>query len=284
MTCRNRCRFCFVDQVPAGSAPLALGEGRRLSALLPARLLHHADESDGAGRASASSTCASRRSTSRCTPGTTRRGRPSWGGPPAPRAGPGAPRRGGARAPPAGRALPGLERRRGAARDGERTTDLGVEDLGIVPVSLAAEGDLRRVGASRTPSACSTRSPSGRRRAASGWAAPTCTPPTSSTCSRAGCREASDAPLQYENGIGMSAQLLSEAQELATTLIARGGGAAKATATRRPAASGEVRLRLLTGTLAVPVMRGAGGRPRARRGAPAPRSRSRTGSSARTSR
>ena len=51
------------------------------------------------------------------------------------------------RAAPAGGALPGLERRRACcAETVERAAALpAVADLGIVPVSLAAEGDLRRV-------------------------------------------------------------------------------------------------------------------------------------------
>ena len=62
---------------------------------------------------------------------------------------PRAPRRRRPRPAPAGRAVSGMERRRRARRD--RAAQAGgleaVADLGVVPVSLAAEGDLRRVTA-----------------------------------------------------------------------------------------------------------------------------------------
>ena len=80
-----------------------------------------------------------------------------------------------------------------------------VEDVGVVPVSLAPRAICVRV-----------RRPTPRRRwrwsrglaptlAAGGGATTSCTPPTSSTCWPATNRRAPTAELQYENGIGMSA-------------------------------------------------------------------------------
>ncbi len=83
--CRNACRFCFVDQVPAGLRAVALREGRRLPARVPGRQLHHAQQPRATPTWRASRTCACRRCTSRCTPGTTRRACASWGARPAAR-------------------------------------------------------------------------------------------------------------------------------------------------------------------------------------------------------
>ena len=115
-----------------------------------------------------------------------------------------------------------------------------VADVGIVPVSLAEEGDLRRVTAVDAAALLEMVGRWQRRfrreRGAdfvhaadefhllAGRLPPPC-----------------DAPDQYENGIGMSALLLKEAEELATP--------------SRPAPDpGWAEVRLLCGTLAVPVI------------------------------
>ena len=46
-TCANKCVFCFIHQLPPGSAEEPLRQGRRLPAVLPPRQLHHADRSPG---------------------------------------------------------------------------------------------------------------------------------------------------------------------------------------------------------------------------------------------
>ena len=116
-----------------------------------------------------------------------------------------------------------------------------VADLGIVPVSLAEEGDLRRVT-----------SDDARRvlQAVVGWQSGFrlsrghdfvhAADELHLLCGR--LPPSSDAPDQYENGIGISAELLAEVEALAG---ARAGGP------RVPAA------RLLSGTLAEPVIAGA---------------------------
>ena len=63
---------------------------------------------------------------------------------------------------------------------------------------------------------------------------------------------ASDAPEQYENGVGMSAVVLEEALQLAQRWAAVGEKAGAAETGRPRAEVG--RLRLLTGTLAAPVL------------------------------
>jgi putative radical SAM enzyme (TIGR03279 family) len=113
-----------------------------------------------------------------------------------------------------------------------------VEDVGLVPVSLAAEGDLRRVTRDDAEAVVS---------AVAGW--------QGSFLVTRGRRfvhasdefhllcgalpPASDAPLQYENGIGMSALLLGEAEDMA------------AMPPLRPVPPP---VRLLGGTLARPVL------------------------------
>ena len=116
-TCRNACRFCFVDQVPHGAARRAVREGRRLPPLVPARQLHDADE-PRRGRPRThrgAAPLAALRLPARVG---RRRPRPPHG------AGGGRIARrprtaggGGPRAAPAGGALPRLERRRRARRD-----------------------------------------------------------------------------------------------------------------------------------------------------------------------
>jgi putative radical SAM enzyme (TIGR03279 family) len=132
-------------------------------------------------------------------------------------------------------------------RAGELET---VADVGVVPVSLAAEGDLRRVTADEARAVIADvlgwqRDFRGRRGTAFVHAADEFyllageEPP------------AGDAPEQYENGVGISAALLAEAAALAATW---GGAAAEpqvAPAPRRGAVTG---IRLLSGTLARPVL------------------------------
>jgi NifB/MoaA-like Fe-S oxidoreductase len=89
-----------------------------------------------------------------------------------------------------------------------------VADMGIVPVSLAAEGDLRRVTAADAEALLA---------AVHRWQTRCRTEVGRSFVHAADefhllcglLPPASDAPEQYENGIGMSAQLLEEAEALA---------------------------------------------------------------------
>ncbi len=122
-----------------------------------------------------------------------------------------------------------------------------VADLGVVPVSLAAEGDLRRVTAGEARALVAVvrgwqRGFLARRGDAFVHAADEFyllageEPP------------AGGAPEQYENGVGISAALLAEAEALAAGW---GGGGARVPARPRGGVSG---VRLLTGTLAAPVL------------------------------
>ena len=132
-----------------------------------------------------------------------------------------------------------------------------VRDVGIVPVSLAADGELRRVTAADAEvvlAAVETWQArfSRERDAAFVHAADE----FYLLCGR--MPPASDAPEQYENGVGMSAALAEEARELAQAWTGAGEEAgndeeAGAVETGRPRAD-VGRLRLLTGTLAAPVM------------------------------
>jgi putative radical SAM enzyme (TIGR03279 family) len=112
----------------------------------------------------------------------------------------------------------------------------GVEDVGVVPVSVAQEGDLRRVSAADARAVvAAVEREQGRLRPLLGrdfvhaadefYLLMGRTPPQS------------DADLQYENGIGMAAAFLSDAR--------RWAGRAR----RRPRS----KVALLTGTLAEPV-------------------------------
>ncbi len=88
-----------------------------------------------------------------------------------------------------------------------------VADLGIVPVSLAEEGDLRRVtGADAEAVLAAVEAWQERFRAERGAAFVHAADEFHLLCGRT--PPASDAPDQYENGIGMSAQLLEEAEDL----------------------------------------------------------------------
>jgi putative radical SAM enzyme (TIGR03279 family) len=121
-----------------------------------------------------------------------------------------------------------------------------VRDVGIVPVSLAAESDLRRVGPEDAAAVLAAVEEwqawyAGARGAAFVHAADE----FYLLCGR--MPAASDAPEQYENGVGMSAVLLEEARELAGDLAAGSGETG-------PPRAGVRALRLLTGTLAEPVL------------------------------
>ncbi|MEI6725315.1 MAG: DUF512 domain-containing protein [Actinomycetes bacterium] len=138
-----------------------------------------------------------------------------------------------------------------------------VRDVGIVPVSLAAESDLRRVTAADAVAVLAAVEEwqarfSRERDAAFVHAADE----FYLLCGR--MPPASDAPEQYENGVGMSAALVEEALQLAQEWSGAGEDAAgrveddsgvedEAVETGRPRADVR-RLRLLTGTLAVPVV------------------------------
>ena len=134
----------------------------------------------------------------------------------------------------------------------------GTVDLGIVPVSLAAEGELRRVTAEDAAAVVA---------AVAGW--------QGGFRERRGCAfvhaadelyllagedpPPSDAREQYENGVGISAALLDEAQELSRDAgEGRGAGEGRDTegwgASGVPLPSGVCGLRLLSGTLARPVL------------------------------
>ena len=114
-----------------------------------------------------------------------------------------------------------------------------VEDVGLVPVSLAAEGDLRRV--TRADAEAIVAAVEGwqlRFRETLGRYFVHAADEFHLLCGR--LPPASDAALQYQNGIGMSAHLLCEAQA-----AAEGGP---------PAASTLPPLRLLGGLLVRPVL------------------------------
>jgi putative radical SAM enzyme (TIGR03279 family) len=134
-----------------------------------------------------------------------------------------------------------------------RTGELeAVVDLGVVPVSLAAEGDLRRVTADEARAVIAkVREWQGsfleRRGTAFVHAADElyllagADPPEG------------DAPEQYENGVGISAALLAEAASLA----AAWGGNEDDEQEAQPPPAGVTGVRLLTGTLARPVVEAA---------------------------
>ena len=139
-----------------------------------------------------------------------------------------------------------------------------VADLGVVPVSLAEEGDLRRVGAADAEAVLGAVGEWQERfRAARGAAFVHAADELHLLCGRT--PPASDAPDQYENGIGMSAQLLEEARELPAVR--------ELPDMRAPGEEGHERgpvsaVRLLTGTLAAPVVARAGEALGARLGVP----------------
>ncbi len=136
------------------------------------------------------------------------------------------------------------------ARAGDLET---VVDLGVVPVSLAAEGDLRRVGVADARAvldavAAWQRDFEARRGGAFVHAADEFyllageQPP------------AGDAPEQYENGVGICAALVAEAGQIAAAW--RGGQGGEEVAEDVPSLPGAhvTAVRLLTGTVARPVV------------------------------
>ncbi len=248
-TCRNRCRFCFVDQVPAGLRPalsvkdddyrlsflhgnfmtlsnLSDADLERIEALRLSPLyvsLHAWDDAARVrlmGRAAAGSRGVLERLAGTgielhlqvvlC---------PGWND---------------------GDVLAETVERAGALD--------AVADLGVVPVSLAAEGDLRRVTAAEARAVIAAvrewqRGFIERRGDAFVHAADELyllageAPP------------AGGAPEQYENGVGIAAALLAEAGALAAGWTERGDADIPA----RPR-DGVRGVRLLTGTLAAPVL------------------------------
>ncbi len=250
-TCRNACRFCFVDQVPPGlrGALSVKDDDYRLSFLHGNFMtLTNLDEDD-----------LERIEELRLSPLFV--SLHAWDD--------------AARARLMGRAAAGsravLERLAGAGlelhlqvvfcpgwNDGDvlvetvlRTGELeAVADLGVVPVSLAAEGDLRRVTADEARSVVAAvegwqRDFRWRRGAAFVHAADEFyllageDPP------------AADAPEQYENGVGISAALLAEARALGA---AWGGVTGLEGESAEAPADAVTGIRLLGGTLASPVL------------------------------
>ena len=248
-TCPNACRFCFVDQVPAGLRPalsvkdddyrlsflhgnfttLAGLQGEDLARIEDLRLsplyvsLHAWDDAARVrlmGRAAAGSRAALERLAAAgielhlqvvlC---------PGWND--------------GAVLEETVAAAGGLE---------------AVHDVGIVPVSLAAERDLRRVTAAEAEVLLSRvrawqddyARARGRRFVHAADELHLLAGATPPPC---------DAPAQYENGVGIAAHTLAEAAGLA----AAGAGSAVTDADGRPVR----RLRLLTGRVAEPVVRQA---------------------------
>ena len=138
-----------------------------------------------------------------------------------------------------------------------------VRDVGIVPVSLAAEGELRRVSTADAEAVlAAVEKWQARFSRERGAAFVHAADEFYLLCGR--MPPASDAPEQYENGVGMSATLLEEALELAQGWAAGGaeaGAGDKAGANEESGAGGigrprgdVLRLRLLTGMLATPVL------------------------------
>lgn len=128
-----------------------------------------------------------------------------------------------------------------------RLAEAGVEDVGIVPVSLAAEGDLRRVGWTDAATVVET---------VEAWQAR-----SHVTLGRGFVHAADeihllagrlppagDAPLQYENGIGMAAHFLAEVDAVAASSASGPGARTCKTAKAVP------QLRLLGGEVARPVL------------------------------
>jgi NifB/MoaA-like Fe-S oxidoreductase len=136
----------------------------------------------------------------------------------------------------------------------EQTAGLpGVADLGIVPVSLAVEGDLHRVTPGDAAAVlAAVEQWQDRYREERGVAFVHAADEFHLLCGRT--PPPSDAPEQYENGIGMAALFAQEAAELASEQQ-------KAAGRRRPAAkrlrAGAVRI--LCGTLAEPVVTAGAG-------------------------
>ncbi len=247
--CRNHCRFCFVDQVPAGLRPalsvkdddyrLSFLHGNfttltnldddDLARLVELRLsplyvsLHAWDDEARIrlmGRAAAGSRAALERLAA------------------------------------AGLELhlqvvlcPGWNDGAVLAQTVARTAALpAVADLGIVPVSLAVEGELRRVTPGDAAAVlAAVEGWQDRYREERGVAFVHAADELHLLCART--PPTSDAPEQYENGIGMAALFAEEAAELAAER--RRAGRRRRAAAERPRAGA---LRILCGVLAEPVV------------------------------
>ena len=252
-TCRNACRFCFVDQVPSGlraalsvkdddyrlsflhgnfttltnleEADLERIEDLRLSPLFVSL---HAWDDDARVRLMGRAAAGSRSVLERLAA--------------------------------AGLELhlqvvlcPGWNDGDVLAETVRRTAEIGeVADLGVVPVSLAAEGDLKRVTADDARLLVDRVEQWQRGfEAARGGAYVHAAdefyllagrePPTGA------------APEQYENGVGISAALVEEATDLAAAWGRGDGPAGRVVASALPA-RGVTGVRLLCGTLARPVV------------------------------
>jgi putative radical SAM enzyme (TIGR03279 family) len=249
-TCRNACRFCFVDQVPPGlrGALSVKDDDYRLSflhgnfttltnlgeddlerieelRLSPLYVSLHAWDDDARVRLMGRAAAGSRAVLERLAT--------------------------------AGLVLhlqvvlcPGWNDGAVLAETVRRTAELdAVADLGVVPVSLAAEGDLRRVTADEARALVADveawqRELRKRRGTTFVHAADEFyllagdEPP------------AGDAPEQYENGVGISADLVAEAEALAAAWSAGG----RAVGAPGPPREGITGVRLLGGTLARPVL------------------------------
>ena len=136
--------------------------------------------------------------------------------------------------------------------------------MGIVPVSLAAEGDLRRVTRDDAEALLAEVAAwQARFEAERGVSFVHAADEFHLLCGRV--PPPSDAPDQYENGIGMSALLLEEAAGLDEDWAADDEAAPTE---RRAGAEPVAAVRLLTGTLAEPVVARAGEALSARLGVP----------------
>ena len=262
--CRNRCRFCFVDQVPKGLRPglsvkdddyrlsflhgnfmtltnLSEGDLERIEELRlsPLFVSLHAWDDAARVRLMGRPAAGSRATLERLTAG-------------------------GLDIHLQVVLCPGWNDGDVLAETVERTGELvSVADLGVVPVSLAAEGDLRRVTAEDARAVLA---------AVAGWQrdfrerrGDAFVHAADEFYLLAGEEPpAGDAPEQYENGVGICAALVAEATTLAEawrTGVSRaampGGdgedesGGEDAPGRPAPGVSG---VRLLTGTLARPVV------------------------------
>ncbi len=251
--CRNRCKFCFVDQVPKGLRPglsvkdddyrlsflhgnfmtltnLSEADLRRIEELRlsPLFVSLHAWDDDARVRLMGRAASGSRGTLERL-------------------------------------ASAGLEVHLQVVlcpgwNDGEvlaetvaRTAELeSVVDVGVVPVSLAAEGDLRRVTVADARAVLD---------AVAGWQEDFLTRRGDAFVHAADEfyllageePPAGDAPEQYENGVGICAALLAEATTLAAAWNGEPVADTEDALPGRPAA-GVTGVRLLTGTLARPVV------------------------------
>ena len=252
--CRNRCRFCFVDQVPAGLRPAlsVKDDDYRLSflhgnfttltnldeddlarivrlRLSPLYVSLHAWDDEARGRLMGRAAAGSRAALERLAA--------------------------------AGLELhlqvvfcPGWNDGRVLAQTVERTAALpGVADLGIVPVSLALEGDLRRVTPDDAAAVlAAVEQWQDRYREERGVAFVHAADEFHLLCGRT--PPASDAPEQYENGIGMAASFAEEAAGLASAR--RSAAGRRRPGAERPRAGA---VRILCGALAEPVIARAAG-------------------------